>query len=304
MNKKELAYIKKNFSDDISNKTVIITGGNSGIGFESAKYLCYLNANVIIAVRSLQRGNEAIKKIKDEIPQAKISLMELDMSHENSIKEFVSNIVKNKIDVDIFYHNAGVYRLPFEIVEDKDIITGTNYYGEIILTSLLLPYLNSLKHEVKMIFTSSLAAMWTSYKYIDLLPNEKRSKIKRYSNSKLLDAYLFKYLLDNEHSNIKYLLVHPGVANTGLIKKAYKNKVFLALMNFAMLFISNPIWKSSLSCLMAIKEETPAGTFYGPNHFFKFLGYPKKCKFLNKKYVKLDEIINESEKIVGYKLIA
>lgn len=303
MNKKAINYINKNIHCTLENKTVIITGGNSGIGFQSALYFCYLKANVIITARNLQRGEVALNKIKSEIPNANISMMELDVSHESSIKQFVKEIRDKKIDIDIFYHNAGIYRLPFEIIEDKEIIIGTNYYGQLILTSLLLPYLHSLKHEVKMFFTSSLAASYTNYKKLCLIPNENLGRATRYANSKLLDAFLFNYLYINDNKNIKYYLVHPGFTSTGLFKKAYKNKIILKFADLGMPVISNPLWKSSLSCLIPLKDETMPGTFIGPNHFFKAKGYPKQCKFLNKKYKNVNEIINESEKIVGYKLI-
>ena len=66
MNKKVIKYLKKNISDSFTDKTVLITGGNSGIGFETAKTCAYLKMHVIIAVRSLERGKQAIDAIKQE----------------------------------------------------------------------------------------------------------------------------------------------------------------------------------------------------------------------------------------------
>lgn len=303
MNKKSIKYIAKNFHDDIENKNIVITGGNSGIGFEAAKLFAYLHANVFLCVRNLEKGEKAKQEILKDISYANITILKLDISEEESIKEFVKQIIDMKLDIDVFYHNAGVYRIPFQVKEGKDIIIGTNFYGPLILSSLINPYLHSLPHEVKVIYTSSIAAKMTDVHTQDLLPNPNESRIRRYSLSKLLDAYLFKYLYLNDKSNIKYLLVHPGVTNTGLFRKAYKSKIFLFLVDIFLGVFGNPTWKSALATLKVIDKEIPAGTFLGPKNFFASSGYPKKIKFLDKRYIALEEIIHESEKICGYKLL-
>ena len=303
MNKKAIKFIDKNVTQDLRNKTIIITGGNSGIGFESAKICVYLKMNVIIAVRSESRGQLAIDEIKKEFHDANISLMKLDMSEEESIKDFVKEVINRKIDIDVFYHNAGVYRIPFELKEGKDIITSTNYFGQIMLTSLILPYLKSLNHDVKMVFTGSVATMWSNFKINPLIPDEKVSKMDRYSNSKRLDAYLFKYLFDHDKESVKYYLVHPGVARTGLFGKAYKNKAFLACVNVFMLGFANPAWKSALPIALVLSENAEEGAFYGPRGPFNFKGMPNKNTFINRYYKRVDETIKESEEMINYKLL-
>lgn len=302
MNKKELNYIN-DVNVYLENKTVVITGGNSGIGFECAKIYAYKKANVYITVRNKEKGEQAISMIKEEIPDAKISYLMLDISDNNSIKNFVSKIIDMKLDIDVFYHNAGVYRLKYQLIDDLDIITKTNFYGPLVLNSLLLPYLHSLNHEVKMIITSSIAATFTNEAKLDLLPNPKRSRVLRYSNSKLLDSYLFYYLLNNDHSNIKYLMVHPGVCRTPLIGKAYKNKIFLFFSNLFLSITANPVWKSAIASLKILEESLANGSFMGPTNFFRFNGYPKKCNFIKKRIKNLNKVINKAEEIIDYKML-
>lgn len=303
MNKKVIKYITKNIKDNYEGKTIIITGGNSGIGYESALNFCYLKAHVIIACRSLERGKSAIEKIKKEIPYANIELMKLDISSQASIHQFVEEIVKNRIDIDIFYHNAGVYRLPFQAIDGHDIITCTNYFGPFILTSELLPYLHSLNHKVRMIITSSCIAKSSHLTKELLYPHPKRARFKRYADSKMMDAYLFKYLYDNEKSNIEYVMVHPGVTYTGLINKAYKNKFIRVAAKIFLKAFANPIWKSSLSALPASEKNTPEGAFIGPTHMFNVRGYPKNKDFLKNKYKDVDGFIKETEKILEIQLL-
>ena len=302
INNKVIKYFAKFDLTDIKDKTILITGGNSGIGLYSATYAAYLNMRVIIACRNENRGLEAIKLIKEEVPNADIRLMILDQSEESSIKSFVSTIINEKIDIGIFYHNAGVYRLPYQIKEDKELIVSTNYFGPYMLISLLKPYLKSLNHEVKMIITSSIASTWSNNNIDMLTPNEKVSKMRRYANSKMLDAYLFKYLFDNDKSNIKYYLVHPGVTWTGLFKKTYKSKIFLLAVRVFMKLFCNPTWKSALSLIRVVDKNNKPGSFYGPTHLFHARGYPKDNKFLNKRYKYTNEMIIKSEDITGYHL--
>lgn len=303
MRKKAISYISKYLKGNMENKTIIITGGNSGIGLQSAKYCLYLKMNVVLAVRSLERGQKAIDELHKEFPEGKVSLMELDVSVEQSIINFVKKIIEDKIDIDVFYHNAGVYHLPFEIKEGREISNSTNFYGPLMLTSLLLDYLHSLKHEVKMVITSSLIISFYSVDESSLLPDENTTKMERYANSKILDAYLFDYLYRNDKSNIKYYLVHPGATATGLIAKGYKNKAFIKLGYAFTKAFCNPLWKSSLSIVRVLSEDAPEGTFYGPSHIFNALGYPKVVKFHTKRLKNVDELIKKAEIAVGYKLL-
>ena len=259
--------------------------------------------NIILACRNKSRGEEAIKIIKGEFPEAKIDLMIVDMSDVKSITSFVNEIKNKKIDVDVFYHNAGIYRMPFELIDGKDNIINTNYYGPFILNSLLMPYLKSLNHEVKMIITSSVATKWSNFRIDPLEPNPKVSRMTRYSNSKRLDAYLFKYLYDNDKSNIEYFLIHPGFADTNLIAKAYKNKLYLWLVKAFTKVVANPPWESALPLVMVLDEQAKSGSFYGPKNFTNMNGMPGKNRFIYRYLTNVDETIKKTEDILHYKLL-
>lgn len=303
MHKKIIKYLSKHFEGDLNNKTILITGANSGLGFKSAEICLYLKMNVIIACRNEKRGNDALTKLKEEFPSSNVRLMKLDTSEEESIINFVNKIKEENIDIDVFYHNAGIYRIPFQIKEDKELIASTNYYGQYMLTSLLLPYLYSLKHEVKMVFTSSIAGKYARNNIEMLTPTDKVSGTIRYANSKLLDAHLFNYLNKNDRENVKYYLVHPGVTATSLFTKVYKNKFFASIADTFIKLLGNPLWKSSLSIVRVLSSDNVAGSFYGPSHIYDWRGYPKARHFLDKKYYLTDEIIKKTEEITKYKLL-
>ncbi|MCR4912059.1 MAG: SDR family NAD(P)-dependent oxidoreductase [Bacilli bacterium] len=302
--KQVINFLAKNFKGNVEGKTIIITGGNSGIGFEASRMCAYLKMNVIIAARSIERGVKAVESIQKEFPESSISFMKVDMSEEESVKNFVEEIIDKKIDVDVFYHNAGIFRIPYQLKENRELTISTNFYGPLMVNSLLNPYLHSLKHEVKMIITGSVAVRWSKITNDILEPSPKLSRMRRYSNSKLMDSFLFKYLFDNDKdSNIRYYMVHPGVCYTPLFKKTYK-KLFGEIVDLVMHIFANPAWKSALAAASAISEDAVEGEFYGPTCMFNSVGYPHKNRFMNKRYGREKELIEKSEEIVGYHLLA
>ena len=110
MEKNIKRWLDKNFTANLENKTVVITGANSGIGYYVA-YLCaYYKANVIMAIRNLKRGEDAKNKILNELPDAKVSLIQLDLASIESILAFTNKIKNEQIDVDVFYNNAGILK--------------------------------------------------------------------------------------------------------------------------------------------------------------------------------------------------
>ena len=303
MHKKAIKYIDKHFVGDVSGKTIIITGGNAGIGYQCAEYGLYLKMRVILACRNQERAEKAVSSLKEMYPDGDISYMLLDVSEKQSIINFVNEIKERRIDIDVFYHNAGIFNFPYQLKEGKDLTLSTNYFGPFLLTSLLLPYLKSLNHEVKMIITSSLGGRLSKNKIAILHPTEKSKKAKLYFDSKMLDAHMFHYLDSHDHDNVKYYLVHPGITATALISKAYKSKNFIKVAERFTKRFCNPLWKSCLALTCVLSETNKPGTFYGPTHLYGGWGYPKEVKFFKRKYKCTDEFIKESENILGINLL-
>lgn len=98
-----------------SSKTVLITGGNSGVGFAAAKQLAGFGAHVIITARSAARGNTALQSLRDAVPGAKIDLMALDMASFASVREFAKEIIANVPKLDMAILNAGAYHFNYEV---------------------------------------------------------------------------------------------------------------------------------------------------------------------------------------------
>lgn len=283
--------------DNLSNKTIIITGCNSGIGFYTALFLSYKNAKIIMACRNLNKAQEAKEKILLENPCAQLEIYKLDVSSLESIQEFVKNIKKNYHSIDILINNAGVFHLKQTWTENHfDIIMATNYLGPYLLSELLMPILKE-----KIIFTTSIAHKWGKINYEDFYSIKHYKHIPVYANSKLAISKYFMYLVSNEKRKVQVLAAHPGISSTNLLdpSKGGVSKAFSRCGNaFLRLFMHSAV-KASLSLVYAAgSNKTLNGDVYGPRGLFEISGYPKKRKLSKKVCVNVEEFIEYTQKIL------
>ena len=124
---------------DLSGKVVIVTGANSGTGYEAAKEFARKGAQTILACRSMQKGQDAADKILQEIPDAAVEHIHLDLASLASVRAF-AKAFKAKFDrLDILVNNAGIMWLPKGKTEDGfERHFGTNHLGHFALTGLLI----------------------------------------------------------------------------------------------------------------------------------------------------------------------
>ena len=259
---------------------ILVTGGNSGLGFETVKIFATKDAEVIIAVRSIERGNAAVAKIKVEFPNSNITVMELDLSSQESIKTFSKNF-HNKYDtLHILLNNAGVMTTPYGLTKDGlETQQGINHFGHFLLTNLLFDIIKKTK-DARIVSVSSLAHKFgASIDFDNLLYAEGKgyNKAKAYSRSKL-ENLLFIYELDrrikDKGLSVEVFAAHPGVSKTNLgrhLKQNWMSK----LINFFQVFFSHPASKGCMPLFRACTDlAAKSGEFYGPNGFMQFKGDP------------------------------
>lgn len=129
----------------LNNKVIIVTGANSGIGKEAAIQLASLGATVIMACRSLQRGQQALEVALDRVPNGKLELMQLDMASQSSIRQFAESFKQRHHRLDVLIHNAANFdhtlKKPLLKEDGVETIFATNHVGIFLLTHLLLDLL-------------------------------------------------------------------------------------------------------------------------------------------------------------------
>jgi len=260
---------------DQAGKTVIITGANSGTGFETSRELAIKNATVIMAVRNLEKGNAAAAKIKKEFPKADVSVMKLDLSSLASIRKFASDFISKYKKLDILINNAGVMVPPYSKTEDGfELQFGTNHLGHFALTGLLIDLL--LKTDNSRIVTmSSMAHKSGKINFDDLQREKKYNKMEAYGQSKVANLF-FTYELQRKLEAIgsKTIAVaaHPGWAATNL---AQHNKLFDIITP---IFGQSALQGAWPLLYAATSSDVKGGDYFGPDGFMEIKGHKKKVK--------------------------
>lgn len=203
----------------LKGKTVIVTGANSGIGFETAIEIAKRQANLILACRDIYRGTDAVKKIIDLSFNRNVKFRQLDLASLSSIRKFADIIKKEEQSLYGLVNNAGIFWCPLQWTEDGfEANFGVNHLGHFLLTLLLLPLLDKNQDGSRLVTVASLMHMFGRID-IDDLNYEKKpyNFIRAYSASKLANVLFIKFLKQNLKSqNIKVFCVDPGIVHSDI----------------------------------------------------------------------------------------
>ena len=286
-----------NISDQ-SGKIAIVTGANTGIGFNAAKVLALKGAYVIVASRNAEKGQAAVDRIKAEEAGVKVEFIKLNLASLKSVKDFADNVRNKYACIDLLINNAGVMMPPYSKTEDGfELQFGTNHLGHFALTGHLLDLFLKTPG-ARIVNVSSMSHKWGDIQFEDLNWEKNYDKAKAYGQSKLANL-LFTYELQRRLAKAEAKVIctaaHPGWTSTDLQRHS-------GLFSFF-----NPIFaqKPLMGCLptlrAAVDENARGGDYYGPAGFQEMRGYPKKVRSNDESY---DEAVAKrlwevSEKATG-----
>lgn len=304
--------MKENWTTkDISNlsgKTIIVTGGNSGLGFESVKVFAGKGAEVIMACRSLEKGGKAKTEILKNIPEGKIEVAELDLADLNSVHRFVKNFQQNHSRLDVLLNNAGIMTTPYFKTKDGfEGQLGTNHLGHFALTGLLLPVLEKTPKS-RVVNVSSMAHKQGKMDFDNLLFENGKgySPMKSYGRSKLanlLFTYELQRFFESNKTDSISVAAHPGVSQTDLFRYL-DEKWYFRLVGPAFKAISQEGKMGALPQVRAsVDPHVKGGEYYGPNGFMELKGYPVKVQSNSRSHNEEDakKLWEVSEKLTGVK---
>ncbi|XP_030449794.1 short-chain dehydrogenase TIC 32 B, chloroplastic-like isoform X1 [Syzygium oleosum] len=217
---------------DASNVTAIVTGGGSGIGFETARVLALRGAHVIIAARDTDAANAAKRLILNNDGDARVDVLKLDLCSMKSIRSFVDNFIALDLPLNILINNAGIMFCPFQLSEDGfEVQFATNHLGHFLLTNLLLDKMKATARvsgiEGRIVNLSSIAHLHTyqeGIRFDDINDELSYSDKKAYGQSKLaniLHANELSRRLQQEGANITVNSLHPGLIMTNLMRHSF-----------------------------------------------------------------------------------
>lgn len=253
---------------NLKGKVIIVTGGNSGLGFEAAKVFTEKQATVILACRSMEKALEAKEQIVNENHDAIVDMMLLDLSSLDSIRIFASNFKNKYKQLDVLLNNAGIMTVPYGLTEDGfELQNGVNHLGHFVLTALLFEMIKNTPGS-RIVNVSSNAHKFGKMDFDDyLFEKGKYGKLKSYGRSKLSNL-LFTYELDRrikgKKLDILVLAAHPGVAATNLGR--YMKMTGITGPLFKMFFkYAQSAYQGALPEIRACVDPlAKSGNYYGP----------------------------------------
>ena len=261
---------------NLTGKTALITGANSGLGYYTAKALAEKNAHVVIACRSLEKANQTIKKLKGLNPEGLFTPLELDLSDLKNIVEVQSKIFDNFENLDLLINNAGIMHPPKTLsAQGYEIQFAVNHLAHMLLTLKLLPIIEK-KEESRIVTVTSGAQFFGKVGWKNLKAENYYNKWESYSNSKLANVMFALELNENlKHKNILSLAAHPGIAKTNLFTAQKPNPGPLETFS---LELFSPIFQTAEmgalpQLFAATSPDARGGDHYGPR--FNFRGHPK-----------------------------
>ncbi|XP_021765077.1 short-chain dehydrogenase TIC 32, chloroplastic-like isoform X2 [Chenopodium quinoa] len=214
---------------DGTDLTAIVTGASSGIGAETSRVLALRGVHVIMGVRNMDAGKEVKDRIVQEIPNAKVDTMELDLSSMASVRKFASDYKSSKRPLNLLINNAGIMATPFMLSKDNiELQFATNHLGHFLLTHLLLDTMKKAAQvsgkEGRIVNVSSEAhrfAYSEGIRFDKLNDPSGYSSWRAYGQSKLaniLHANELAKRLKDEGANITANSLHPGAISTNLFR--------------------------------------------------------------------------------------
>ncbi|MFD2968763.1 SDR family oxidoreductase [Sphingobacterium bambusae] len=266
-----------------SGDLALITGSTEGIGYEDALALSSAGWKVIMMGRNVQKGSDAIDKIQQVNPKAKITFEEIDLADLSSVLSFADRMIAKGQPIDLLINNAGIMTPP-QRLETKDgfeLQFGTNHIGHFALTAQLLPLLRQSAN-ARVVTVSSIANRDGSINFDDLQSTSSYVPMRAYGQSKLANlmfALELQRKSDKHGWDITSIAAHPGVSRTNLILTGSGQWSIQGITRTLLPFLFQPSSQGALPTLYAAScPEAKGGMYYGPDKMSETRGFPALAK--------------------------
>jgi NAD(P)-dependent dehydrogenase (short-subunit alcohol dehydrogenase family) len=257
---------------DQRGRVAIVTGGNTGLGFETARMLAEHGASVVLAVRDLDKGKQAAARIDGDV-----AVQALDLTSLDSIRSAAADLRATHPRIDLLINNAGVMYTPKQTTADGfELQFGTNHLGHFALTGLLLDHLLPVPESRVVTVSSTGHRIRAAIHFDDLQWERSYGRAAAYGQAKLANL-MFTYELQRRlarHGTTVAVAAHPGVSNTELTRNT-PGALRIPVTWLAPLLTQ----RAEMGALPTVRAATDpsviGGQYYGPGGRGEVRGYPK-----------------------------
>ncbi|MBF6468082.1 SDR family NAD(P)-dependent oxidoreductase [Nocardia beijingensis] len=262
---------------DQKGRLAVVTGANSGLGYEAARALAAHGATVVLAVRDVDKGKHAANRIADAVPGADTTVQQLDLTSLASVRTAAEQLKSAHAAIDLLINNAGVMYPPKQTTSDGfELQFGTNHLGHFALTGLLLDNMLPMPGSRVVTVSSVGHRIRARIDFDDLQAERSYDRVAAYGRSKLANL-MFTYELQRRLSGTGTTIAvaaHPGAANTDLMRNM--PAALRALVPVVAPIVTQTPAMGALPILRAATDPgVRGGQYYGPGGFLETRGYPK-----------------------------
>ncbi|MCV7152904.1 SDR family NAD(P)-dependent oxidoreductase [Mycolicibacterium pyrenivorans] len=270
---------------DQSGRVAVVTGANTGIGYEAAAVLARKGAGVVIASRNLEKAREAARRIEAAHPHADVALQELNLASLASVRTAADELRAAYPRIDLLINNAGVMYPPKQTTDDGfELQFGTNHLGHFALTGLLLDTLLPVEGSRVVTVASIAHNIQGGIHFDDLQWERSYNRVAAYGQSKLANL-MFTYELQrrlaaassespSREAHTIAVAAHPGISNTELMRHI-PGTGLPGFIKLAGLVTNSPPVGALATLRAATDPGVTGGQYYGPSGFRELVGHPK-----------------------------
>ncbi|TDX31647.1 NAD(P)-dependent dehydrogenase (short-subunit alcohol dehydrogenase family) [Modicisalibacter xianhensis] len=265
-------------------KLAVVTGANTGLGFETAKGLVRQGYRVVIAARNPDKGHAAVEALRGGCLGAQVRFEPLDLDSLASVHDFAASLHASESSLDLLVNNAGVLALPTRKLtqEGFERQLGVNYLGHFLLTSRLLPLLVA-SPAPRVVQLSSLAHRGGRIDFDDLHGERHYDPWRAYRQSKLamlLFSQSLQQLSETEGWGLMSVAAHPGLSRTALFEHGVTSRGMMGrLFRLVLPFISQSAPEGARPTLFAATAgDVRPGDYIGPAGFAETRGASKRAR--------------------------
>ncbi|MFG1933221.1 SDR family NAD(P)-dependent oxidoreductase [Mycobacterium sp. NPDC048908] len=264
---------------DQSDRVAIVTGANTGIGYAAAAVLADKGAHTVLAVRNLDKGNQAADRIRAASPNAVVAVQELDLTSLDSVRTAADQLRADHPRIDLLINNAGVMYTDKAATKDGfELQFGTNHLGHFALTGQLLDNLLPVEGSRVVTVSSVGHRIRAKIHFDDLNLDRNYNRVVAYGQSKLANL-LFTYELARrltaKGTPTVALAAHPGAADTDLLRNMPAGIRQVSQFFWSNFIAQGPEMGAEPTLRAATDPNARNGQYYGPGGFGEQRGHPK-----------------------------